>query len=187
MSQRMVSALKKRVGDSSGLSPPAKKSRGSEIPSKEKAPVDEIINLSEERPIMDLPVQKVSMSKSSRVSDQMSEVDNELSLELFLGEVLKEATREELAREVESLETGALEVFYDFWKANPEGNFDYLGDSKSMYIDFCATRMANKNPEATTSTASADQSTEIPIAQNVEPPTPSEKNDPYQEPRTPAV
>uniref|UniRef100_A0A803QCF3 Uncharacterized protein n=1 Tax=Cannabis sativa TaxID=3483 RepID=A0A803QCF3_CANSA len=42
----------------------------------------------------------------------------------------RETREEELLKEVENLESAALEVFYEFWKANPEGNFDYLGNTK---------------------------------------------------------
>uniref|UniRef100_A0A803PHI3 Uncharacterized protein n=1 Tax=Cannabis sativa TaxID=3483 RepID=A0A803PHI3_CANSA len=136
MSQKMIQALKKRVGDNLGLSPPAKRSKGGETPSKEKTPVDEVIDLSEERHVVDRLAEKVLKSKRSRggssdgseqvktpstivalctkvgkgkdmlqhyltrslpeVSDQLSRGDNELSLELVLGGVLKEVTQRDV-------------------------------------------------------------------------------------------
>uniref|UniRef100_A0A803Q6V2 Uncharacterized protein n=1 Tax=Cannabis sativa TaxID=3483 RepID=A0A803Q6V2_CANSA len=94
---------------------------------------------------------------------------------------------EELKKEVDVLEIAALKVFYDFWKANPEENLDYLCDSKDMYLNFYVAQATKENPEATTSTAPTDQSTEDPTVQTDDSPTPSDQIDPYQEPGTPAV
>uniref|UniRef100_A0A803P679 Uncharacterized protein n=1 Tax=Cannabis sativa TaxID=3483 RepID=A0A803P679_CANSA len=99
----------------------------------------------------------------------------------------KKSRVEELEKEVDVLETPGLEVFYDFWKANPKGNFDYLGDSKDMYLNFCAAQAAKENLKATTSTAPTDQSAEVPTVQDDDPPAPSDRIDPYQEHGTPAL
>uniref|UniRef100_A0A803NLQ7 Uncharacterized protein n=1 Tax=Cannabis sativa TaxID=3483 RepID=A0A803NLQ7_CANSA len=129
-----------------------------------------------------LEVDNASLSKE--VNDLKDERESIRTLLSKLGEEVKnkQTREEELEKEVESLTTAALEVFYEFWKAYPEGNFDYLGESKSVYLDFCVAQTAVENLEATTSTAPADQSNEIPAAQSVEPPAPSDQGNPYQEP-----
>uniref|UniRef100_A0A803QJB2 Uncharacterized protein n=1 Tax=Cannabis sativa TaxID=3483 RepID=A0A803QJB2_CANSA len=44
---------------------------------------------------------------------------------------------EVLRKEVDNLESvGFLDVFYEFWKANPEANFDYLNENKEAYLGF---------------------------------------------------
>uniref|UniRef100_A0A803PR76 Uncharacterized protein n=1 Tax=Cannabis sativa TaxID=3483 RepID=A0A803PR76_CANSA len=35
------------------------------------------------------------------------------------------------------VETDALDVFYEFGKANPGANFDYLSENKEAYLRFC--------------------------------------------------
>ncbi|KAM6589700.1 hypothetical protein CsatA_012305 [Cannabis sativa] len=152
MSQKMLDALKKRVGGSLSASPPAKKSRGGEgTPSKEKAPAGEVIDLSEELTVANPSTPKVAKSKDSRggssdrpeqskagselaksgpeqmkaptpplpvlpeakkgkemlahymnwlvpeVNEQKVGADNDSSLELLIGGVLKEFTRVSLS------------------------------------------------------------------------------------------
>uniref|UniRef100_A0A803NUC1 Uncharacterized protein n=1 Tax=Cannabis sativa TaxID=3483 RepID=A0A803NUC1_CANSA len=117
MSQKVLQALKKRSSDNSGQTPSPKRPR-EEVPSKEKGLAETVIDLSEEMvPTMDPPTQKASSivvvlsSKAKKgkeilkyyldrslpeVSDQLSGANNELSLELVMGGVLKEATRKEV-------------------------------------------------------------------------------------------
>ncbi|KAM6553710.1 hypothetical protein CsatB_014472 [Cannabis sativa] len=152
MSQKILDALRKKVGGSSSASPPAKKSRGGEgTPSKEKAPAGEVIDLSEDLTIANPSTPKVAKSKDSRggssdrpgqakggselaksdpkqmraptppllvlpeakkgkemlshymnrlvpeVSEQLVGADNDSSLELLMGGVLKEFTRVSLS------------------------------------------------------------------------------------------
>ncbi|XP_060969743.1 uncharacterized protein LOC115715235 [Cannabis sativa] len=67
MSQKMLEALKKRVGGCSSASPRTKKSRDGEMtPTKEKAPAGEVINLFEELTAANPSTPKVSKSKDSR-------------------------------------------------------------------------------------------------------------------------
>ncbi|KAM6593476.1 hypothetical protein CsatA_001179 [Cannabis sativa] len=152
MSQKMLDALKKRIGRSSSASPPTKKSRGGEGTfSKEKTPAGEVIDLSKELTVANPSTPKVSKSKESRggssdkpkqpkggseliksgpeqmriptpplsvlpeakkgkemlarymnqfipeVSEQLAGADNDSSLELLMGGVLKEFTRVSLS------------------------------------------------------------------------------------------
>uniref|UniRef100_A0A803QCE7 Uncharacterized protein n=1 Tax=Cannabis sativa TaxID=3483 RepID=A0A803QCE7_CANSA len=99
----------------------------------------------------------------------------------------KQTREEELLKEVENLETAALVVFYEFWKANSSGNFDYLRDSKEAYLNYCAGQAAKESLEADNPTVPTDKSNETPIIQIVKPLAPSNQVDLYKEPRTPAV
>uniref|UniRef100_A0A803QIK5 Uncharacterized protein n=1 Tax=Cannabis sativa TaxID=3483 RepID=A0A803QIK5_CANSA len=49
---------------------------------------------------------------------------------------------EALQKEVESLEIVSLDVFYEFWKANPEANFDYL--KEDLWFSFLSLFEAQK-------------------------------------------
>uniref|UniRef100_A0A803PCR0 Uncharacterized protein n=1 Tax=Cannabis sativa TaxID=3483 RepID=A0A803PCR0_CANSA len=81
-------------------------------------------------------------------STEQLEVDNDaLSKQIY-----------ELKDERESLRT-LLSM-----KANPIGNFDYLGDSKGMYLDYCAGQTTKENPKATTSIILIDESDKTPDA-----------------------
>uniref|UniRef100_A0A803Q7W4 Uncharacterized protein n=1 Tax=Cannabis sativa TaxID=3483 RepID=A0A803Q7W4_CANSA len=71
-----------------------------------------------------------------------------------------------------------------------------VGDKKSRVeelkkevdvLETAALEVARENPEVTTSSAPTDQSTEVLVVQNVDPPAPSNQIDPYQEPGTPVV
>ncbi|KAM6580586.1 hypothetical protein CsatA_004360 [Cannabis sativa] len=67
MSQKMLDALKKRVGGSSSASPPAKKSKGGEAtPSMEKSPTREVIDLFEELTVANPSTPKIAKSKDSQ-------------------------------------------------------------------------------------------------------------------------
>uniref|UniRef100_A0A803P9X3 Uncharacterized protein n=1 Tax=Cannabis sativa TaxID=3483 RepID=A0A803P9X3_CANSA len=60
-------------------------------------------------------------------------------------DIKSKKTREEaLEKEVESLESVALEAFYKFWKANPEGHFDYLDETKEAYHSYYVDKKTNK-------------------------------------------
>ncbi|XP_060972551.1 uncharacterized protein LOC133038420 [Cannabis sativa] len=78
MSQKMLEALKKRVGGSFGLSPPAKKSKGGEpTPSREKTPTEMVIALSKEQTLTGLKITyaysraKSATSKNAAISNTM--------------------------------------------------------------------------------------------------------------------
>ncbi|KAM6569210.1 hypothetical protein CsatB_017195 [Cannabis sativa] len=67
-----------------------------------------------------------------------------------------------LEEKVHALEKPGLELFYDISKANPQANFDYLGEAKYVYLEYCASKVAYGKPEATASTSS--QNVDVPSA-----------------------
>ncbi|XP_060958288.1 uncharacterized protein LOC133030091 [Cannabis sativa] len=84
-----------------------------------------------------------------RMKEEKDSKDGELSTEV-----------DKLKEKVNALETTVLELFFDFWKANPQANFDYLGDAKDMYLEYCAAQVAYGRTEAATSTS--DQTADAP-------------------------
>ncbi|KAM6559687.1 hypothetical protein CsatA_028926 [Cannabis sativa] len=94
-----------------------------------------------------------------------------------------------LREKVDALETAGLELFFDFWKANPQANFDYLGDAKEMYLEYCAAQVAygGKEVDASTSGQASDQAADASPAQTTDPPAPVGSEEPNPEPGTPAV
>uniref|UniRef100_A0A803Q7Z4 Uncharacterized protein n=1 Tax=Cannabis sativa TaxID=3483 RepID=A0A803Q7Z4_CANSA len=78
-------------------------------------------------------------------------------------DVMSRKTREEeLLKEVENLETVALDVFYEFRNANPSGNFIYLKDSKEAYLNYYEGQTTKESLEVANSKAPTDQGTETP-------------------------
>uniref|UniRef100_A0A803P221 Uncharacterized protein n=1 Tax=Cannabis sativa TaxID=3483 RepID=A0A803P221_CANSA len=92
---QVLQALKKRTGDSLGLTPPPKRSRGDEVLSKEKGPIETLIDLSEEMvPAMDPPDQKVSKSKNAKggSSDGSGPTKSSSTVVVLSSEAKKERT-----------------------------------------------------------------------------------------------
>uniref|UniRef100_A0A803Q5R3 Uncharacterized protein n=1 Tax=Cannabis sativa TaxID=3483 RepID=A0A803Q5R3_CANSA len=150
--------------------------------------VDELTKEMQEMP----SIEQLEADNDALYKDVNELKDERESLRTLLikleGDVRVKKTREEeLVKEVESLETVALQVFYKSRKANPEGKFDYLDESNEMYLDFCAGQTAKENLEATTSTVSTDQSNDTPTALIVEPLALTDQADPYREPGNPVV
>uniref|UniRef100_A0A803P5F1 Uncharacterized protein n=1 Tax=Cannabis sativa TaxID=3483 RepID=A0A803P5F1_CANSA len=86
---------------------------------------------------------------------------------------------EALQKEVDNLETTTLEVIYEFWKANPNANFDYLNENKEAYLSFCAAQKDKEKFEAPNPTTLT--------VQNIDPLVVDDRVDPYKELRTPAL
>ncbi|KAM6551127.1 hypothetical protein CsatB_000935 [Cannabis sativa] len=99
------------------------------------------------------------------------------------GELSAEVDR--LKEKVNALETANLELFFDFWKANPQANYDYLGDAKDMYLEFCASQVAYGETEAAASTSR--QAADAPPVQTTDPPALVGPEEPNQELGTPAA
>uniref|UniRef100_A0A803PSI2 Uncharacterized protein n=1 Tax=Cannabis sativa TaxID=3483 RepID=A0A803PSI2_CANSA len=103
---------------------------------------------------------------------------DEMSVELLMGGLLKEVTRKEvdatkkeaeytraklgekewevLEKEVKNLETAALEVCYEFWKANLNGIFDYLNKNKEAYLSYYVVQKDKEESEAVNPKAQTD-------------------------------
>uniref|UniRef100_A0A803QC73 Uncharacterized protein n=1 Tax=Cannabis sativa TaxID=3483 RepID=A0A803QC73_CANSA len=123
-------------------------------------------------------VNKKLLATETRVTELTKELledevkDKKITEEELKTEVKSQISKvEELGKRVDTLETTILEIFYDFWKDNPKANFDYLGTSKDMFLDYYMAHATNENPEATTSTSPIVQSVEAPSAQT-DPPAP---------------
>uniref|UniRef100_A0A803Q600 Uncharacterized protein n=1 Tax=Cannabis sativa TaxID=3483 RepID=A0A803Q600_CANSA len=75
-----------------------------------------------------------------------------------------------LQKEVESLETTALDVFYEFWRANPKANFDYLNEKKEAYLGFCEAQKAKENVEAANTNPPTNQENKTPATEDTSDP-----------------
>uniref|UniRef100_A0A803PC95 Uncharacterized protein n=1 Tax=Cannabis sativa TaxID=3483 RepID=A0A803PC95_CANSA len=72
-------------------------------------------------------------------------------------------------------------------EANPKENFEYLNESKDMFLEYYTTQAAYEEFEATPSTSPTDQRVEVPPVQTNDPPAPVDPVDLHKEPGTTAV
>uniref|UniRef100_A0A803QSK6 Uncharacterized protein n=1 Tax=Cannabis sativa TaxID=3483 RepID=A0A803QSK6_CANSA len=56
----------------------------------------------------------------------------------------KQKEREVLQMEVENFEMATLEDFNELWKANPQGNFNYLNETEEAYLRFLRPKKTSK-------------------------------------------
>uniref|UniRef100_A0A803QGC9 Uncharacterized protein n=1 Tax=Cannabis sativa TaxID=3483 RepID=A0A803QGC9_CANSA len=81
--------------------------------------------------------------------------------ETFVGE------RESYQKEVEDYESAVLEVFNEFWRANPNTNFGYLKNQIcSEFFDYCAMNKPEDEARKSNESSSVAQNQEDPTAQD---------------------